>query len=62
MGWAEDKVNCNFGFHAAVTSWNPNTPEELKEVVNRGVQSFKAFLAYKGALMLGNEGLIKLME
>jgi len=29
MGWAKDKVNCNFGFHAAITSWNEDTPEEM---------------------------------
>lgn len=22
MGWAEPKANCNYGFHAAITSWN----------------------------------------
>jgi hypothetical protein len=37
MGWAKDSVNCNFGFHAAITSWNDNTPEELAEVVKRGI-------------------------
>lgn len=29
MGWAKDSVHSNFGFHAAVTSWNDNSPEEL---------------------------------
>ncbi len=58
MGWAKDKVNCNFAFHIAITSWNDNIEEELAELVKRGVQSFKVFNAYKGALNLENQGLI----
>ncbi|KRX10204.1 Metal-dependent hydrolase, composite domain [Pseudocohnilembus persalinus] len=63
QNWAKDKVNCNYGFHIAITSWLENTEQELAQLVQKeGIQSFKVFLAYKGAFSLGNEGLIKVME
>lgn len=51
-GWADGKVNSDYTLHCAVTSWNENTAKEMEEIVNRGISSFKVFLAYKGALML----------
>jgi len=36
----------------AVTSWSPRVAEDMGTLVTRhGVNSFKFFLAYKGALM-----------
>lgn len=44
---AEGKSACDFTFHMAVSRFNENTERELREIVSRGIASFKVFLAYK---------------
>lgn len=50
---------CDFGFHVAVTWWSKQVEEEMTVCVKeRGVNSFKMFMAYKGALMIEDDHLI----
>ncbi len=58
-GRADPESVCDFGFHSAVSWYGPNTEHEMEELVKEGVTSFKHFLAYKGALMLEDEKLVK---
>jgi len=39
---------CDYTFHMAVSRFNENTEQQLREIVRRGIASFKVFLAYKG--------------
>src|SRR5688500_524678 len=41
---------CDFTFHMGVTRYDPATEKQLREIVKRGISSFKVFLAYKGVL------------
>lgn len=41
---------CDFSFHMGVTRFDDDAERQLREIVERGVRSFKVFLAYKGAL------------
>ncbi|KAJ6228215.1 hydrantoinase/dihydropyrimidinase family member [Anaeramoeba flamelloides] len=51
---------CDFSFHCCVTEWNEKRHEEMETIVNEfGINSFKFFLAYKGALMVEDELLVK---
>ena len=51
-GWAE-KSAADYGFHVAVTSWSDRTREEMGILTREhGINSFKHFMAYKGALMV----------
>jgi len=61
QGWARDKVCCDYAFHMAVTHWvDGETDAEMASVVREhGITSFKHFVAYKGALMLGEAGMRK---
>ena len=48
---AEDKMCCDFGLHVAVTSFTDagKVEREMETLVQeRGVSSFKVFMAYKG--------------
>ncbi len=57
-GWAE-KAACDYSFHVAVTWWSEQVREEMITLVReRGVNSFKHFMAYKGALMADDEVLV----
>jgi dihydropyrimidinase len=45
---ADAKVNCDYTLHCAITDWNEKISKEMEEIVKKGVQSFKVFMAYKG--------------
>jgi dihydropyrimidinase len=49
MSQAEGKSACDFTFHMGVTKFDEKTEGQLREIVRRGISSFKVFLAYKGA-------------
>ncbi len=43
---AEGVSSCDYGFHLAISDWNESIYEELEEVVNKGVRSFKLYMTY----------------
>lgn len=51
------RANCDYSFHMAVTWWGEQVFNEMKNVVDRGITTFKHFLAYKGALMVNDDEL-----
>ena len=61
-GWADPKVNCDYTLHAAITDWNEQTPGEMKRMVEKGITSFKFFMAYKGVLNLEDTNMFKAFE
>jgi dihydropyrimidinase len=51
-GWAE-KAAGDYSFHVAITSWSERVREEMGILTREhGVNSFKHFMAYKGAIMV----------
>lgn len=57
-GWAE-KAASDYGFHVAVTWWSDQVHEEMGVLTREhGVNSFKHFMAYKGAIMVDDEILL----
>jgi len=51
------RANCDYSFHMAVTWWGKQVFDEMKDVVDRGITTFKHFLAYKGSLMVNDDEL-----
>ncbi len=49
------KASADYSFHMAVTWWGEQVWREMAEVVDRGITSFKHFMAYKGALMVDDD-------
>ncbi len=50
------RAHCDFSFHMAVTWWGEQVFNEMKTVVEeRGINTFKHFMAYKGALMVNDD-------
>ncbi len=45
----------DYSYHMAITSWNEQVFDEMSEVVDRGINTFKHFMAYKGALMVDDD-------
>lgn len=50
LGKARGTAPCDFTFHMGVTRFDEGAERQFREIVGRGVRSFKVFLAYKGAL------------
>jgi dihydropyrimidinase len=56
--WAEKAV-ADYTFHVAITWWDDSVHADMGTLVNEcGVNSFKHFMAYKGAIMADDEILV----
>ncbi len=49
------QICSDIGYHMAITGWNESIFAEMKDAVEMGVNSFKHFMAYKGALMVEDD-------
>ena len=49
------QICSDIGYHMAITAWNENVFDEMEDAVKMGVNSFKHFMAYKGALMVEDD-------
>ena len=57
-GWAEKSAG-DYSFHVAVTWWDESVHREMGVLAKeRGVNSFKHFMAYKNAIMCDDEVLV----
>ena len=55
-----EKSAGDYSFHVAVTSWSDRVAEEMGTLTrDHGVNSFKHFMAYKGALMVDDGVLLR---
>jgi len=56
--WSEKAV-ADYSFHVAITWWDETVHADMKTLVEKyGVNSFKHFMAYKGAIMATDETLV----
>lgn len=62
MSQAVGKSACDFTFHMGVTKFDDRTEKQLREIVKRGISSFKIFLAYKGAFGIDDSELYRTLK
>ena len=43
---ADGNASCDYGFHLAISDWNPDISEELRQIVDEAVTSFKIYMTY----------------
>ncbi|WP_313155015.1 dihydropyrimidinase [Lacrimispora sp.] len=43
---SDGNASCDYGFHLAISDWNPSISKELEEIVEGGVTSFKLYMTY----------------
>ena len=63
--WHEKSRNAvaDYTYHMSVNGWNERTAEEMRVVVeDEGITSFKLFMAYKGAIMVDDDELYRMMK
>ncbi len=61
-GKAEGNSACDFTFHMGVTRYDDDAEKKFREIVKRGIASFKIFLAYKGAFGINDEELFATLK
>ncbi|MEM5494852.1 dihydropyrimidinase [Hoeflea sp. AS16] len=50
------RAHCDYSFHMAITWWGEQVFNEMETVVkDKGITTFKHFMAYKGALMVDDD-------
>lgn len=50
---ADEKVCCDYSLHVIVTWWSEQVKQEMKLLTEeKGVNSFKMFMAYKDVIMI----------
>ena len=49
------KARTDYSFHMAITWWGEQVFNEMPKVVAEGINTFKHFMAYKGALMVNDD-------
>ncbi|XP_062555401.1 dihydropyrimidinase isoform X2 [Armigeres subalbatus] len=60
---ADSKVVCDYGLHVAITWWSKSVRDEMKILCQeRGVNSFKCFMAYKGLFQVTDSELYEIFE
>ncbi len=59
---AEGKSACDFSFHMGVTRFDDRTAQQLREIVKRGISSFKVFLAYQGVFGVNDTELYRTLK
>ena len=52
---SKDQICTDISYHMAIVGWNEKIFNEMAQVVERGVNTFKHFMAYKGALMVDDD-------
>ncbi|HMP83068.1 MAG TPA: dihydropyrimidinase [Verrucomicrobiota bacterium] len=62
MSKAEGKSACDFTFHMGVTRFDDKSEKQFREIVRRGISSFKVFLAYKGAFGVDDTELYRTLK
>ncbi|MFX1483076.1 MAG: dihydropyrimidinase [Promethearchaeota archaeon] len=55
---ADSKVCVDYGLHAAITDWNPDTQAEIKKVIDYGIPTFKMFMIYKNEGWMADDGML----
>jgi len=62
MAQAEGRSACDFTFHVGAGKFDAKAESDLREIVRRGISSFKIFLAYKGAFGIDDAELYRTLK
>ncbi|PKM73939.1 MAG: dihydropyrimidinase [Firmicutes bacterium HGW-Firmicutes-16] len=52
---AKDKSSCDYGFHMAISDWNGKISDEIQDMIDMGVTSFKLYMTYDDVMVNDKE-------
>lgn len=53
---------CDYGFHMTIAEWNEDISNEMKDMVEEGIPSFKMYMAYKKTLQVDDATILKALK
>ena len=59
---ASGRCAIDYGYHLAVTEYEPRHKQEFAKIVDQGVTTFKIFLAYPGVFMVDDQTMFRVMQ
>lgn len=59
---AGGRAHIDYGFHLAVTDASDAAIEEMQQAVDAGVSTFKIFMAFKGAFMVDDDQMLRVLR
>lgn len=59
---SEGKCYCDYGFHMAISDWNDNISDEMEDMANEGITSFKLYMAYKSTMQVDDGVILKALR
>lgn len=59
---AAGRAHIDYGFHLAVTDASDAAIEEMQQAVDAGVSTFKIFMAFKGAFMVDDDQMLRVLR
>lgn len=60
---ADGRSFVDYGFHMAITNWDDQMVQEMKEIIqNEGVPSFKFYMAYKNVMQVDDSVLLQALR
>ncbi len=59
---AAGRAHIDYGFHMCITDADDRAIAEMKDLVEAGITSFKVFMAFKGAFMVDDEHLYRVLR
>ena len=48
---ADDKCSCDYSFHMSIVEWNENTEQEIQDMIDHGITSFKLYMTYPAMIV-----------
>ena len=58
---ADGKCSCDYSFHMSIVEWNDRTEQEVQDMIDAGITSFKLYMTYP-AMIVNDSDLYKILK
>ncbi len=58
---AAEGASCDYGFHMSISEWKDDLEDQVQEMIDNGITSFKVYMTYPG-MILNDEELYKILK
>ena len=58
---ADGKCSCDYSFHMSIVEWNEETEQEIQDMIDHGITSFKLYIAYP-AMIVNDCDMYKILK
>ncbi|MCI5902189.1 MAG: dihydropyrimidinase [Blautia sp.] len=58
---ADGKCSCDYSFHMSIVEWNDQTEQEIQDMIDEGITSFKLYMTYP-AMSVDDKDLYKIIK